>query len=118
MPFGLTHAPATFQSYIDYCLRPYIDDFVVCYLDDILIYSTNEKEHDAHVRQVLQRLREVGLDCKAKKCEFGDSEVGFRECVITPDGVGIESDWISTIEDSGTPKSVRDIQVLLGFTNI
>jgi len=56
MPFGLTHAPATFQSYIDHCLRPNIDDFAVCYLDDILIYSTNEKEHEEHVRQVLQRL--------------------------------------------------------------
>ena len=54
MPFGLTNALATFQSYIDGCLRPYIDDFAVCYLDDILIYSANEKEHEEHVRQVLE----------------------------------------------------------------
>jgi len=57
MPFGLTNAPATFQAYIDDCLRPYIDDFAVCYLDDILIYSTNEKEHEDHVKKVLERLR-------------------------------------------------------------
>jgi hypothetical protein len=117
MPFGLTNAPATFQSYIDDCLRPYIDDFAVCYLDDILIYSTNEKEHEEHVRQVLQRLKEFGLYCKAEKCQFGVSEVGFLGFVITPDGVGMESDRISTIEDWPTPKSVRDVQVLLGFTN-
>jgi hypothetical protein len=54
MPFGLTNAPATFQSYIYDCLRPYINDFAGCYLDDILIYSTNEKEHEEHLRQVLQ----------------------------------------------------------------
>jgi hypothetical protein len=53
MPFGLKNVPATFQYYIDDCLRPYIDDFVVCYVDDILIYSTNEKEHEEHVRKVL-----------------------------------------------------------------
>jgi hypothetical protein len=117
MPFGLTNAPATFQSYIDDCLRPYIDDFAVCYLDDILIYSTNEKEHEEHLRQVLQRLKEFGLYCKAEKCQFGVSEVGFLGFIITPDGVGMESDRISTIEDWPTPKSVRDVQVLLGFTN-
>jgi len=117
MPFGLTNAPATFQSYIDDCLRPYIDDFAVCYLDDILIYSTNEKDHEEHVRQVLQRLKEFGLYCKAEKCQFGVSEVGFLGFVITPNGVSMESDQISTIEDWPTPKSIRDVQVLLRFTN-
>jgi len=118
MPLGLTNAPATFQSYIDDCLRPYINDFMVCYLDDILIYSTNEKEHAEHVRQVLQRLKDFGLYCKAEKCQFGVSEVGFLGFVISPEGVSMESDWISTIEDWPTPKSIRDVEVLLGFTNI
>jgi hypothetical protein len=117
MPFGLTNAPATFQSCIDDCLRPYIEDFVVCYIDDILIYSTNEKEHEEHVRQVLQRLKEFGLYCKAEKCQFEVSEVSFLGFVITPAGVGMESDWIATIEDWPTPKSIRDVQVLLGFMN-
>jgi hypothetical protein len=53
MPFGLRNVPATFQAYIDDCLRPYIDDSAVCYLDDILIYSTNEKENEDHVCKVL-----------------------------------------------------------------
>jgi len=117
MPFGLTNAPATFQSYIDDCLRPFFDDFVVCYLDNILIYSTNEKEHEEHVSQVPQRLKEFGLYCTAEKCQFGVSQVGILGFVITPNGVGMESDRISTIEDWPTPKSVRDVQVLLGFRN-
>jgi hypothetical protein len=54
MPFGLTNAPATFKAYIENCLRPYIDDFAVCYRDDILIYSTNEEEHEEQVRKVLE----------------------------------------------------------------
>jgi hypothetical protein len=109
MPFGLTNAPAAFQSYIDDCLRPFIDDFAVYYLDDILIYSANMKDHEEHVSQVLQRLKEFGLYCKAEKCQFGVSEVGFRGFVIPPNGVGMESDRISTIEDWPTPKSIRDV---------
>jgi hypothetical protein len=117
MPFGLTNAPATFQAYIDDCLRPYIDDFAVCYLDDILIYSTNEKLHEDHVRKVLLRLPEFGLYCKSEKCQFGVSEVGFHGFIINSDGIGMESDRISTIEDWPTLKSVRDVQVLLGYVN-
>jgi hypothetical protein len=117
MPFGLTNTPATFQAYIDDCLRPYIDDFAGCYLDDILIYSTNEKEHEHHVQKVLERLRQFGLYCKAEKCQFGDLKIGFLGFIISSDGVGMESDRISTIEDWPTPNSIRDVQVLLGFTN-
>ena len=69
------------------------------------------------MRQALQRLREFGLYCKAGKCQFTVSEVGFLGFVIAPDGVGMESDRISTIEDWLTPKSVRDVQLLFTFTN-
>ena len=117
MPYRLTNALATFQAYIDHCLRPYIDNFAVCYLDDILNNSTNEEEHKEQVRKVLERLREFGLYGKAQKCRFGVSEVGFLGFVISPDGIAMESDRISTIEDWPTPKSVRDVQVLLGSTN-
>jgi len=83
MPLGQTNAPATFQSYINDCLQPYIDNFAVCYLDDILIYSADEMKHDQHVRQVLQRLKEFGLHCKAEKYQFGVLEVGFLWFVLT-----------------------------------
>jgi hypothetical protein len=89
----------------------------VCYLDDILIYSTNEKKHKDHVRKVLQRQEEFGLYCKAEKCQFRVHEVGFPGFVINSDGIGMESDRISTIEDWPTQESVRDVQVLLGFAN-
>jgi hypothetical protein len=66
---------------------------------------------------VLQRLREFGLYCKAEKCPFGVLEISFLGLVFTPDGVSMESDQISTIDDWPTPKLGRDVQVLLGFTN-
>jgi len=118
MTFALSNAPATFQAYIDDCLRPYIDDFTVCYPDDILIYLTNEKEHEDYVRKVLQCLQEFGLYCKAEKCQSGVQEVGFLRFVINSDGIGMESDHISMIEDWPTPELVWDVQVLLGFTNL
>ena len=90
MLFGLTNVLAMFQSYINDCPRPDIDDIAVCYLDDVLIYSTNEKEHEEHVRQVLQQLKEFSLYCKAEKCQFGVSEVGFLGFVITADRVGMK----------------------------
>jgi len=117
MPLGLTNAAATFQSYIDNCLRGYVDDFAVCYLDVIFIHSTDEKEHDEHLRTMLGRLREFGLYCKAERCQFGVLEVGLLGLVINSDGVSIESDPISTIKACLTPKSVQDILMLLGFAN-
>ena len=117
MPFGLTNTPATFQAYIDECLRSYLDDFVVCYLDNILIYSRIVEEHEEHVKQVFAKLREFGLFCKAEKCVFSAREVRFLGFVISPDGVGLEGDRVATIEDWPTPKAVRDVQVMLGFMN-
>jgi len=67
---------------------------------------------------VLRKLKQFGLYCRAEKWQFGVSDVGFLGFVITPDGVGMESDRIPTIEDWLTPKSIRDVQVLLGFMNL
>ena len=117
MPLGLTHTPSAFQAYIDECLRPYVDNIAVWYLDDILIYSTNEEKHEELVQTVLERLRECGLYGKAEKCRFGVSEVGFLRFIISPDGIGMESDGISMIEDWPTPESIWDVPLFLGFTN-
>ena len=61
MPFGLCNGPALFQNYINNTLREYLDNFCTAYLDDILIYSDNEAEHEIHVKRVLQKLEEAGL---------------------------------------------------------
>jgi hypothetical protein len=70
MPFGLTNAPAVFQHLMNDVFREFLDDFVVCYLDDILVFSKNEEEHINHVRLVLEKLRTTGLYAKLEKCVF------------------------------------------------
>ena len=70
MPFGLTNAPATFQDWMNEMLRPHMDQFVVVFLDDILIYSKTKKEHREHVRVVLDCLKENKVYLNMKKCEF------------------------------------------------
>jgi hypothetical protein len=103
---------------MDDCLRPYMDDFVVCYLDDILIYSEDPTQHEGHVTKVLERLRQYGLYCKAEKCEFSVKNVGFLWFVISPDEkIAMEADGIASVEDWPTSKSVKEVQLLMGFTN-
>jgi hypothetical protein len=117
MPFRLTNAPATFQSYINSALREYLDDFCVAYLNDILIYSKSMEEHVKHVRKVLEQLLEHGLYASLEKCQFHMEEVEFLGFVVTPGGVSMEKDKVATIMDRPSPKSVDDIQIFLGFAN-
>ena len=70
MPFGLTNAPAVFMALMNKVFQPYLDEFVVVFIDDILVYSPNEEEHAKHLNKVLQRLREEKLYAKYDKCEF------------------------------------------------
>jgi hypothetical protein len=89
----------------------------VCYLNDILVYSTNEEEHEDHLRKVLERLREFGHYAKAEKFHFGVTEGSLHGFVTSPDGIGMKSDRISTIDDWPTQESVRYVQMLLRFKN-
>ena len=117
MPFGLTNAPAAFQHFMNDVFREYLDNFVVCYLDDILIYSKNIEEHEIHVRQVLQKLRDAGLYAKMEKCVFHTTQVDFLGYIISNDGLMMDSKKVQTIIDWKIPRSVRDVQCFLGFAN-
>ncbi|PPZ39182.1 hypothetical protein C5P26_26285, partial [Escherichia coli] len=70
MPFGLTNAPAAFMDLMNRIFHPYLDRFVVVFIDDILVYSKTREEHDEHLRIVLQTLREKKLYAKLSKCDF------------------------------------------------
>ena len=70
MPFGLTNAPAAFMDLMHRVLRPYLDQFVVVFIDDILVFSKSHKEHEQHLRILLQTLRDHKLYAKFSKCEF------------------------------------------------
>ena len=83
MSFGLTNAPAYFMSMMNKVFMEYLDKFVVVFIDDIMVYSKNEEEHEEHLRLDLEKLREHQLYAKFSKCEFWLKEVGFLGHVIS-----------------------------------
>ena len=117
MPFGLVNAPATFQSYIDRALQGLVDEIAIVYLDDILVYSLEEKEHHQHVRKVLQRLREHELFVKLEKCTFCTTSVEYLGFIITNRGISMDPKRTSTIAEWPVPETIKEIQSFLGFCN-
>ena len=117
MPFGLTNAPTVFQHMMNDIFREYLDHFVVIYLDDILVFSSNIKEHTRHVRLVLAKLREHGLYAKSEKCEFDRTSVEFLGYVISTQGITMDTRKVKTIQEWVVPTRVRDVQSFLGFAN-
>ena len=117
MPFGLANAPATFQAYINRAMAGYVDVFCVVYLDDILIYSDSEEEHQKHVKRVLDRLKQFALYANLKKCEFTTRKVEFLGYIVSVDGIAMDPRRVSTIKEWPVPTSYREVQVFLGFAN-
>ncbi len=117
MPFGLTNAPGIFQAYIQDSLRDILDVVCVVYIDDILIFSRTQEEHDEHVKLVLDRLQRAGLFANAKKCEFDKPEVEFLGYLLGADGIKMHPRKLETVTDWPCSRSVKEIQSFLGFTN-
>ncbi len=117
MPFGLTNAPAVFQHLMNDAFREFLDDFVVCYLDNILVFSKNEKEHINHVQLVLEKLLTTGLYAKLEKCIFHQPQVEFLGYIISREGLSMDPQKIRTVIEWKKPATIRDVQCFLGFTN-
>jgi hypothetical protein len=117
MPFGLSNAPATFQAFVNDVLREYLDDFVVVYLDDILIFSPSPSQHIIHVPAVLKKLLAAQLSLKLEKCEFSVPQVQFLGFVISKNGISMDPAKICAVVDWPTPQNTRDVQVFLGLAN-
>lgn len=117
MPFGLCNAPATFQSFINETLSPYLDDFCTAYMDDILVYSNTEEEHEEHVNKVLAKLDKAGLYLDIKKCAFFVKQVKYLGLIITTEGIQMDPEKIKCILEWKAPECLRDVQAFLGFAN-
>jgi hypothetical protein len=97
MPFGVTNRPATFQRFINMTLGEYLDDFATTFIDDILIYSKTKEEHIEHVRKVLQRLQDAGLQASLGKCEFHTQTTRFLGFIIGTDGIKVDPEKIAIL---------------------
>ena len=114
MPYGLTNAPTTFMDLMRRVFQPYLDQFVVVFMDEILIYSQSED----HLRIVLQALREHQLYAKFSKCKFWLTEVRFLGHVVPASGVSIDLGKVEVVMSWERPKSVFKIHSFLGFVRV
>ncbi|GJT63725.1 putative reverse transcriptase domain-containing protein [Tanacetum coccineum] len=115
MPFGLTNVPAVFMDLMNRVCRPYLDKFVIVFIDDILIYSKTKEEHDAHLRQILEFLKKEELYAKFSKCDFWLSKVQFLRHVIDSECIHVDPAKIESIKDWESPKTPTEIHQFLGL---
>ncbi|XP_073222503.1 uncharacterized protein [Cicer arietinum] len=115
MPFGVTNAPAIFMDYMNRIFHPFLDKFVVVFIDDILIYSKSLEEHEVHLRQVLQVLKVKRLYANLGKCEFWLEEVKFLGHVISKEGIAVDPTKVEAVVAWKQPQTVTKIRSFLGF---
>ncbi|GJY57720.1 putative reverse transcriptase domain-containing protein [Tanacetum coccineum] len=115
MPFGLTNAPAVFMDLMNRVCKPYLDRFVIVFIDDILIYSKSRKEHEGHLKLILNLLKKEELYAKFSKCEFWLSKVQFLGHVIDSEGIHVDPAKIEAIKDWASPTKIRQFLGLAGY---
>ncbi|GKA15104.1 putative reverse transcriptase domain-containing protein [Tanacetum coccineum] len=111
MPFGLTNAPAVFMDLMNRVCKPYLDKFIIVFIDDILIYSKDEKEHEEHLKAILELLKKEKLYAKFSKCEFWIPKVQFLGHVIDSRGIHVDPAKIEPIKDWASPKTPTEIRI-------
>ncbi|GJV24839.1 putative reverse transcriptase domain-containing protein [Tanacetum coccineum] len=115
MPFGLTNAHAVFMDFMNRVCKPYLDKFVIVFIADILIYSKDEKEHEEHLKAILELLKKEQLYAKFSKCEFWIPKVQFLGHVIDSRGIHVDPAKIESIKDWASPKTPMEIRQFLGL---
>jgi hypothetical protein len=115
MSFGLTNTPAYFMYLMNTVFKPELDKFVVVFIDDILVYSENEKDHEDHLRIVLTRIRDHKFYAKFSKCEFWLKKVPFLGHILSENGVSVDPSKVQEVLDWKTPITVSEVRSFLGL---
>ncbi|KAL4025841.1 hypothetical protein IC575_014247 [Cucumis melo] len=115
MSFGLTNAPAVFMDLMNRVFKDFLDSFIIVFIDDILIYSKTEAEHEEHLHQVLETLRANKLYAKFSKCEFWLRKVTFLGHVVSSEGVYVDPAKIEAVTNWPRPSTVSEIRSFLGL---
>ncbi|GKE93334.1 putative reverse transcriptase domain-containing protein, partial [Tanacetum coccineum] len=110
MPFSLTNAPAIFMDFMNRVCRPYLDKFVIVFIDDILIYSKTQEEHVEHLRLVLELLKRGKLYAKFSKCEFWLREVQFLGHVINGNGIHVDPSKIRAVKNWKAHRTLTEVR--------
>jgi hypothetical protein len=113
MPFGLANVPATFTDLMNQVFHDFLDQSIVVFIDDILIYSKSLEEHEYHLRRVLQRLKEKWFYAKFSKCEFWLDKVIFLGYVVSKDGISVDPKKVEAVVNWERPTSVHEIRSFL-----
>ncbi|GBG59681.1 hypothetical protein CBR_g49947 [Chara braunii] len=117
MPFGLTNAPATFQRAMNDIFRDNLEQYVLVYLDDILVYSRTLEEHLRHLRDVLDRLHRQGFYAKLSKCRFAQHKVDFLGHYVSDQGLHMDDAKITAVAEWPAPTSAKQLCSFLGLTS-
>ena len=118
VPFRLTNRPTAFQRFINDTLgMDFLDNFVTAFVDDLIIYSKNEKDHEQYMKAVLQWLHNAGLQASIKKCEFHVTWTKYLGFILTMDGIKVDPEKTQVIHDWNVPSTVQGVQSFLGFCN-
>ena len=115
MPFGLTNASAAFIDLMNHVFRPYVDQFVVVFIDDILVYLKDRENHDTHLQVVLETLRKEQLYAKLSKCEFWLNEVSFLRPIVSKEGIRVDPKKIEVVVEWKPPRNVTKVRSFLGL---
>ena len=115
MPFGLTNATAAFMDLMNRVFRPYVNQFAVVFIDDILVYSKDRENHDTHLRVVLETLRKEQLYAKLSKCEFWLNEVSFLGHIVSKEGIRVDPKKIEVVFEWKSPRNVTKLCSFLGL---
>ena len=117
MSFGLANAPPTFSRMMNFIFNPYTNEFVLVYLDDILVFSKNKEDHAKHLRFVLDKLREHQFYAKFSKCEFWLDEVLYLGHIISAKGISVNPEKVSAIVNWEPPQNVKQLRSFLGLAS-